>query len=290
MIGEKKSEIFKQIPNHYYPKTILFDPDESQEVLRIANDIGYPLIVKPDIGERGKGVELIRSKQGLDSYVDRMKVPFLLQEFVDYPVELGVFYVRKPSEAKGRITSIVQKQFLKVTGDAKSSVKELLQPEIRAGLQVDFSHERIKPILNNVPKGGEEVVVEYIGNHCRGTKFADVTKEADQRLTGAMDKLAKQIEGFYYGRFDLKCESIEDLRDLKNFKIVELNGVGAEPAHIYQPGFSLLSAYRIVFWHFVQMASIARENKKLGTPYWSFARGIKKLLDIRAYNRLLNRI
>lgn len=290
MIGEKKSEIFDLIPQKYYPKTRLILDYSEQEVLAEGEGIGFPLIAKPDIGERGNGVELIRSKEELEKYKSKMQVPFLLQEFVDYPIELGVFYIRKPSEKVGRVTSIVQKQFLSVTGDGESPIRDLLQSNTRAVLQVDFEHERLGHILARIPPVGKEVVVEQIGNHCRGTMFLDATFESDERLNFAIDKLAKQIDGFYYGRFDLKCKSFEDLRELKNFSIVELNGCGAEPAHIYQSGFSLFKAYKVVFNHFKWMAEVSLENKKLGIPYLTTRQGLKKLSDLRAYNKRLKAV
>ncbi|MEQ9231124.1 MAG: hypothetical protein RIF46_10610 [Cyclobacteriaceae bacterium] len=288
MVGEKKSDIFKWIPQEYYPKTILIKEGDRSNLTEIAANIGFPLIAKPDIGERGKGVEVMHSGEELANYSSRANYDFLLQEMVTYPLELGVFYVRFPSETSGRITSIVSKEFLSVTGDGQSTVKELMMDKERAVLQVDWVHERLANVLEQVPDRGEKLVVEPIGNHCRGTKFLNATQEADDKMNAAIDFLAKRIEGFYYGRFDLKCQSFDDLRELKNFKIVELNGVGAEPAHIYQPGFSLFEAYAIVMDHYKWMARVARENKERGIPYWSFRRGLKKLSDIRAYNRRIN--
>jgi len=287
MIGEKKSEIFNLIPQEYYPKTILIDNHSADELKQVGLSVGYPFVAKPDIGERGNGVEVIRTEEDLLKYRSGMPVPFLVQEFANYPVELGVFYVRKPSEEMGKVTSIVQKKLLSVTGNGESTVRELLKSQIRASLQVDFEHTRLTHLLDKVPTLGEEIVVEEIGNHCRGTMFLDATFEADARLNEAFDRLAKQIDGFYYGRFDLKCRSFDDLRELKNFKIVELNGCGAEPAHIYQPGFSLMKAYGVVWVHFKWMAEVSRENKKLGTPYLTTRQGLKKLADLRGYNKQL---
>jgi hypothetical protein len=287
MTGERKSHIYELMPDGSYPKTYLIEELDRSSIEQKANEIGLPLIAKPDIGERGRGVEVIRNMADLKEYMEKMSVPFLLQELVHFPVELGVFYIRMPNESNGRITSIVKKQFLSVTGDGRSTVAELLKNELRAHLQLDYNQTSIKELLDLVPKIGDVVTVQPIGNHCRGTMFLDATHEADERLNAAIDRLAKQIDGFYYGRFDLRCASIDDLRKLENFKVVELNGVGAEPAHIYHPGFSLLKAYRIVFWHFAQMAKISRQNKIQGIPYWPLRRGIKKMLDIRSYNRRL---
>ncbi len=289
MIGEKKSEIFKLIPQEYYPKTVLIGECDRSKLSHWAAEIGFPLIAKPDIGERGRGVEVVHSDQELLDYAIRANYDFLLQEMVTYPLELGVFYVRFPKEHSGRITSIVSKEFLSITGDGHSTIRELLKERERAELQIDWKNERWTKIIEWIPERDEKLVVEPIGNHCRGTKFLNATEEADDKMNAAIDDLAKKIDGFYYGRFDLKCQSFDDLRELKNFKIVELNGVGAEPAHIYQPGFSLFEAYAIVMDHYKWMARVARENKERGIPYWSFRRGLKKLSDIRVYNRRANR-
>ena len=285
MLGEKKSEIFKTIPQKYYPKTILITKSKRAELANYGSEMGYPFIAKPDIGERGKGVEIINNKENLLAYQAKTPVNFLLQKMVSYPLELGVFYIRHPKIESGQVTSIVQKEFLSVTGDGHHSARDLLKKSERGSLQIDVNHERFKDLMKSVPNNGEVVIIEPIGNHCRGTKFLNANNEIDENLSSAIDKLAKRIPDFYYGRFDLKCQSFEDLRRLENFKIVELNGVGAEPAHIYQPGFSLMKAYKIVFWHYNQMAHIAHANRQLGNKVWSLRQGMKKIADIRNYNR-----
>ena len=286
MLGESKSEIFELIPQQYLPKMALIKPDDWGSAKRQATAIGYPLIAKPDIGERGNLVEKIKNEEALCNYLGSCGVPFLIQEFVDYPIELGVFYVCDPLTKKGRITSIVQKEFLSVLGDGKMSVKELLCNSPRANLQLDFDHPRFSDIMNKIPREDERVMVEGIGNHCRGTVFLNKSDEIDERLNEAIGELSKQIDGFYFGRYDLRCASIEDLRGLKNFKILELNGAGAEPAHIYQPGYSLWRGYQSLFWHFRELSRISAINRKLGTPHWPFKRGMAKLREIKAYNQL----
>ena len=287
MLGEKKSNIFDLIPREFYPKTLLVEDSEDVELQSFGKSLGYPLIAKPDIGERGHLIEVIQDEEQLLNYNGNVPVPFLLQEFVDYPIELGVFYVRKPSEEYGRVTSIVQKKFLSVIGDGISNVEDLLSKDERAQRQVDLAHDRLNGLLDKIPSRGEEVVVEHIGNHSRGTMFLDATKEADERMSTAFDKLAKQIDGFYYGRFDLKCNSFEELRELKEFSILELNGCGAEPAHIYQPGFSIIQAYRVVLDHFKMMAEVSDQNQKRGFPYLTLREGLKKLSILRKYNNRL---
>ncbi len=286
MLGESKSEIFELIPKQFLPKMVLIDPMDIGRAMSSAQQIGYPLIAKPDIGERGNLVEKINNENELKSYCENCRVPFLLQEFVSYPIELGVFYICDPETGVGRVTSIVQKEFLSVIGDGRSTVRTLLIQMDRANLQLDFEHSRFALVMDQVPLAGEKVTVEGIGNHCRGTIFLNKNNEIDERLHQAIHELSKQIDGFYFGRYDLRCASFEDLRNLKNFKILELNGAGAEPGHIYQPGFPLWKGYASLFWHFSQLSKVSAINRRKGASHWTFRRGMTKLKAIKAYNKL----
>lgn len=290
MLGESKAEIFNLLPQGYIAKYKLLQAGELIEAQHFADKIGYPLIVKPNVGERGKLVELINSLEELENYVAKCPVPFLMQEFVDFPVELGVFFVRYPGSGSGRVTSVVQKDFLSVTGDGKSTVRSLLEKTPRAVVQLDFNHPRFEKILKYKPAQEEKVIVEPIGNHCRGTLFLNRADLIDEGLNHAFDNIASQIEGFYFGRFDLRCRSVDDLKQLKNFKILELNGAGSEPGHIYHPGYSIWKGYKSIFWHLNVLGQISKINKDNGFLYWSFSKGIKKIMAIRRYNRLIQNI
>jgi hypothetical protein len=287
MFGEKKSDIFKLIPEEYIPKTTLIRKGDQERAAFTAEGFGFPIIAKPDIGERGTWVEKIGSQAELKKYVSDCPVDFLLQEMVNLTMELGVFYVKYPGE-KGKVTSIVRKDFLKVKGDGKSTIRELLKKSTRAIMTANLESEYLKNEGDTIPEKGEEVIVEPIGNHCRGTMFLDNGHEIDERLHAAFNELAEQIPDFYFGRFDLKCESYDDLKQLKNFKILELNGAGAEPGHIYQPGRSIWQAYRDIFWHLGVLSDICRLNRKKGHSYWSFKQGFKKWKSHQRYNRLLD--
>ena len=286
MFGERKSEIFDIIPDKYLPKTKLVRKGDLDSALVKGNEIGFPLIAKPDVGERGIWVRKVEDEEDLAKYVDECPVDFLIQELIGYPVELGVFYVRYPGQ-EGKVTSIVRKQFLSVSGDGKSSIMQLLKSSPRAVLTADLSSDFLDREGSKVPADGEEVLVEPIGNHCRGTMFLNDEDQIDERLTNAVNQIAKEIPDFYFGRFDLRCASLDDLRDLKNFKILELNGAGSEPGHIYQPGFSLLRAYKDILWHLRVLADISIQNHKRGISYWSFRDGYRRWKDHKNHNRLL---
>ncbi|SNS47852.1 hypothetical protein SAMN05421640_0316 [Ekhidna lutea] len=288
MFGEKKSDIFELIPDEWIPETKLVSKGDLERASYLGEQIGFPLIAKPDIGERGIWVSKLYNQQDLQKYVRGCPVDFLLQELIDLPLELGVFFVKYPGE-KGQVSSIVRKSFMTVTGDGKTTIRVLLEKDERALMTTDLESDHMKLIGSNIPKMGEKVLIEPIGNHCRGTKFLNDNHEIDEALNAVFNNISDRIPDFYFGRYDLKCKSYEDLRELKNFKILELNGAGAEPGHIYQPGYSLMQAYRDILWHLRVLSDICRLNRKMGHSYWSFKQGFKKWKAHQEYNRLLGK-
>ena len=272
MFGESKFDILKKIPQHLIPKTIIIEPETS--VAQVQDKLkthGYtlPVIFKPDLGERGFMVKRINNEDDISEYLKTIRVRFLVQELVDLPLEFGVFYERKPSEIKGRVTSIVMKEMLSVTGDGTATLRELILNKPRAKLQFEKLRVVYEESLEEVIEKDKTIELVSIGNHALGTKFLNGNHLITEKLSSSFDAIGKSIEGFYFGRFDLRCSCLKDLEDGK-VKIVELNGCGAEPAHIYDPSFKLLSAILILLRHWRTIFEISRENHTLGVPYISF--------------------
>ena len=291
MLGESKIKILNTIAPELKPKTIYFKPDISKPQLLLnlkKNGIDFPFILKPDIGERGSFVEKIRNENDLDRYLDQINIPFLAQEYVNHPIEMGVFYYRYPSKAKGRVSSIVLKKMLSVVGDGKKTVRELILLNPRAKLQLDALEKSLGSELDQILPEGEEKELESIGNHCRGTAFLNGNYLINDQLSDVFDKISKSIQGFNFGRYDLRCSSIDELYKGNGIKIMELNGAGSEPGHIYHPGTSIWIAYRDIFCHLKVLFEISRENHRLGVPYMTLREGIREIRKLRAYNKLKN--
>jgi len=288
MLGESKDKIYKGLNPQYIPKTYKLNSGiemiKFTERLRKEN-LMFPFILKPDIGERGWMVALIKNENDLTKYLSQIKVDFLVQEYVSFPIELGIFYYRYPDRENGTISSIVMKKMLSVKGNGKSSVRELVMEDVRRKMHIDTLENTNFEILEYIPHFNEEVELVSIGNHCRGTTFLNGNHLINSQLISMVDKVSKEIEGFYFGRFDLRCASIEDLYEGNNFKILELNGAGSEPAHIYHPGFPLSQAYKDIVHHLKVLAEISTINKKMGHEYMSFKNGMKEVFRIRKYNQ-----
>lgn len=277
---ESKKEIYDLLPKGTYPETLFFAAGtEANIVLNNVKNVGiaYPAIAKPDIGMRGMSVKKIENDQELLEYAKNSKVDFLVQAYISYEDELGIFYCRIPGEEKGRITGIVGKELLAVTGDGCSTVEQLLQQNTRFILQLPALRKTIPTELSVVlPKGERKILVPY-GNHARGAKFLDVSYLADEQLSETIDQLAKKINGFYYGRMDVRYDTIETLREGKNFSIIELNGSGSEPTHIYDPSHSVFFAWKEIIRHWNIMYRISKINHKNGVPYMTRSEGLAML-------------
>lgn len=271
MIGESKSEILDLVPEEVKPKTLFFEKGTMKEdvISQVkAHKLIYPMIAKPDMGERGWQVEKIIDEASLEKYIRVSPVDFLIQEYIDLPIELGVFYYRMPDEKQGEVSSIVLKEMLKVVGDGRSNLKELMMQYDRAKLQIKTLE--LEKDLTIIPKNGIEVELVSIGNHSKGTTFLNGNHLITEQIRNQFDELSKRVDGFFFGRYDLRCASYEALGK-GEMKIMELNGAGAEPAHIYHPGFSLFQAYEVLFKHWKVLGKISRANHKKGIKYMTMA-------------------
>ena len=273
MFFESKWKIFELIPKEYFPTTLFIEPTDNVFMIlekMKKSDVSFPIIAKPDRGERGWLVQKIHSLKELESYRNLVKVDFLIQSYVNQPMEFSIFYFRHPKNQTGSITSITRKQLLTVRGDGKSTIAQLMKRENRSFLQYKRLRNNATIDFNTIlPEGIEQVLVPY-GNHVLGAMFLDYHHIIDKDLLGSIEKISKQIKGFYFGRFDLRANSIEDLKKGKNISILELNGAGAEPAHIYDPSFSFFKAQRVLARHYKMMYQAAYENKKAGFSYMTF--------------------
>ncbi|AXE18226.1 hypothetical protein DR864_10970 [Runella rosea] len=267
VFGESKNDILAQISPQFLPAGAFIPQGEAwktvEEKLKKAG-ILYPLIVKPDVGGRGFRVHKIDDADQLQRYLKETPQPVIIQEYVDYELEFGVMYARLPEESKGKITSITQKEFLSVVGDGHSTVGQLLTQNTRARFAMQELQQRVKDEWNNVVSKGQRRYIQPIGNHCLGTKFLNANHLINQRLESIFDQIALPIEGFYYGRFDLKVSNLEDFYAGRNIKIMELNGATSEPGHVYDPTYTLWKAYRDIMHNMRIVADISAANIRLG--------------------------
>ena len=289
---ESKKEVYDLIPFEYYPATLFFKAASSlQDILTLIKqrNLKYPLIGKPDIGMKGMMVKKLENENELLSYAQNSKVDFLIQEFVSFKNEIGIFYYRFPNEEKGHISGIVKKELLTVTGDGVSTIEQLLLNNKRAVLQLPTLRVKEKDKMNIVLHKDEELIIVPYGNHVRGAKFLDDSSLIDEELTNTVDSICKKVDGFYFGRLDIRYNSWEEFKQGKNFSIIELNGSGSEPTHIYDPRHSVFWAWKEIAKHWKILYRVSKLNHQLqNAPYMTTRMGLDMFKQNSEYVKLLN--
>lgn len=286
---ESKFDTIQKIPERFRPKTILVRSGEGLEQI-LANlkqaEISFPLIAKPDVGFRGLLVKKINDQYELETYLQKFPITFLLQEFIALPVECGILYYRYPGQANGAVSSVTLKKFLGVVGDGEKTVFELIQEEPRAILQLPRLQKQQPDLLSLIPEQGKRISLGIIGNHSKGTMFIKGNHLIDQELVSTWDKIWEELDGIDYGRFDIRGESWEKIKQAKDIKILEINGVCSEPTHIYDPiNSSYFKALRDILQHWTVIGRIARANHANGTSYMPALKLAKAFKELFAYQK-----
>jgi membrane protein DedA with SNARE-associated domain len=227
------------------------------------NDLNFPIVLKPDAGERGRDVNIIRSESELRQFIGLADADLILQEFAPGP-EFGIFYYRYPNSGRGHIFSITEKRFPTVTGDGVSDLEKLILKDPRAVCLAKKYLDQNRDRLQMIPNAGEEIELVEIGTHSRGAIFLDGGRLKTSVLEEKIDDICRGMEGFYFGRFDVRANSLDDLRRGENFRLIELNGVTSESTNIYDPRYSLFDAYRILFRQWRIAFEIASMNVEMG--------------------------
>ncbi|MDN3581046.1 NRDE family protein [Mucilaginibacter flavus] len=289
---ESKWLIYKLMPRKYNPETLFFKTGTDIELIKGAIEVhrfSFPMIAKPDIGGRGVLVKKVHDLHELNQYVKNIKVDFLLQAFIPYKNEVGIFYHRIPGESKGSISGIVGKEFLTVVGDGRSTIAELIINEPRYLLQLPVLKDTHADVLPQVLAPGKPLTLVPYGNHARGARFIDLSHLITDELTGSIDNICQQIPEFYFGRMDVMYNTWDELCAGKNLTIVELNGAGSEPTHIYDPKYSIFFAWKEIMRHWKLLSDISKQNRiNKGLKCMTYREGITMLKNNTEYLKLVS--
>ncbi|HEY2120838.1 MAG TPA: alpha/beta fold hydrolase [Candidatus Acidoferrum sp.] len=270
-VGESKCDILKRLSGAreamlrfaLIPKGDAAERVETAKAFLERAGLQFPVVLKPDAGQRGSGVAVIRSDEVLSNYLTNTNYDTIIQEYAEGK-EFGVFYYRNPKEPTGHIFSITEKRLPVLVGDGVQTLEHLILSDDRAVCMANFYARKNAGRLEKILANGESVQLVELGTHCRGAIFLDGSAAITPALTVTIDRISKTFEGFYFGRYDIRAPSVEDLMAGRNLKIVELNGVSSEATHIYDPKLSLFKAYRVLFEQWRIAFEIGCENRARG--------------------------
>jgi membrane protein DedA with SNARE-associated domain len=304
-MGESKSSVMNMVgedQKSWVAEYVTMDRDgeDTEKNLNTAleliekNGLEFPVVAKPDIGWNGYGVNLVEDKNHLAKYIATFprNAKIILQRPVNHDGEAGVFYVRIPGEEKGRLYSLTIRYFPYVIGDGRSTLRELINNDQRTKLRKDFyfgekaNHLGFgKEDLERIPQEGELIRLAFIGSLRVGGLYRDGGHLITPELTATFDAIARSIPEFYYGRFDIKFESTDLLKEGKGFKIIEINGAGAEAIQAWDPNVPLRQLYREFFKAQSLLFKVGDLNRKRGYKPMTFMAFLKA---IRKQNKLVD--
>lgn len=273
--GESKSEILKQLSHGLknfgnIAPFAKIEYTENKEDLRRAVDaqlkqlqLSFPVVLKPDAGERGNGVAIAENKAEVAAFLETITSDFLVQKYISGR-EFGVFYFRYPNRAKGEIFAITDKRLITLTGDGVNNLETLILKDARAVLMAKFHLARHEYNLGIVLPEGEVFPLVNLGTHCKGALFLDGKQFITKQLANRIDEISANFRGFYFGRYDIRVPSEIDFMAGENIQVIELNGVTSEATNIYDPAYSIWHAYRTLFRQWRIATEIGVSNIRQG--------------------------
>jgi membrane protein DedA with SNARE-associated domain len=276
VVGESKFQIPSKLPPASTIPAALLAPEPTSvrvtQLLSLMAERGwaFPVVLKPDVGQRGVGVRLVRNADDVRQYCAADPGAIIAQPYHPGPFEAGIFYYRFPWQTRGRIFSITDKHFPVVTGDGSSTLEALIWAHPRYRLQASTFLARHHASLGRVLPAGGRLQLAIAGNHAQGTLFRDGRHLWTPELERRVDAIAQSYPGFFVGRFDVRYSDPVAFRGGEDLAIVELNGATAESTDIYDPDRSLLGAYRTLFHQWSIVFAIGAANRQAGaavTPH-----------------------
>lgn len=225
------------------------DPAMEAESAMARAGLAYPVVLKPDLGWCGFGVRRVRNRGELEAYVAAYPVGerIVVQAHVADEGEAGLFYVREPGQAHGRLIGVLLRHAPAVVGDGHRTVADLMSHDARLHRLGRDGHSEVGCDTQRVPAAGERVVLTTV----RSTRVGGLYEDGSQHITGelsrAVDRIAQDMRDFHMGRFDVKFRDLASLRAGEAFTVIEVNGAGSEAVHAWDPSLTLRQAYGIVF-------------------------------------------
>src|SRR5581483_1817313 len=122
-VGESKSAILSRLMR--VPEWTTAAHPEAVYDFMSRRELSYPVVLKPDVGERGSRVVIAHQAADVLAYFETAAPKTIVQKYVA-GMEFGVFYHRHPAEPEGRIFSITEKHLPAVVGDGASTIRELV--------------------------------------------------------------------------------------------------------------------------------------------------------------------
>jgi len=283
VIGESKSVGLRLFPEDAVAPVLRLDPPAASEqpdhsaahdafiddaLARLAatgwtDSWRNPVVAKPDAGQRGVAVKVVRDEDRLRSILREVRTPWILQRFEPGACEVGLFLIRDAAGVM-RLFSICEKRFPHAVGDGTSTLEELIRRDPRLRLQETVFLRRLASRLTEVIPAGERVRLANAGNHVQGCLFVDGERLRTPELEAWVMRIGADARGFHYGRLDVRFpDEVACLRG-EGGRILDVNGVVSESTNMYDPSWGALRAWRLMRAHWGEAFRIGAANRRAG--------------------------
>ncbi|ALK98906.1 hypothetical protein AB595_01420 [Massilia sp. WF1] len=274
LVGEGKIEYFEQMGPLGRAATAPYlglRIDEGLCAAALASALGaagipFPVIAKPDLGLCGYGVQKLADMDALRAYIaDFPKGETLvLQRYLPQEHEAGLFYARDPDSGAGRLIGLTLRDYPRVSGDGHSTLDALIRQDRRALRMLRSRAHRCPHDLHSVPAAGQTVRLATIGSTRIGGLYRDGGDLITDALTAAIDRIAREMPDFHFGRFDVRFDSAAELQAGRGFSIMEVNGAGSEAIQAWDPGTGVIAGLRMIFAKQRLLFEIGAANRQRG--------------------------
>jgi hypothetical protein len=295
LVGEGKLEYFEQMGPTGRAATPLYVGVRDIAVLSerdLASILGnariaFPIVAKPNLDLCGYGVRKLGTLVALREYATVFPAGQLLvlQQYLPQEYEAGIFYARDPRSGAGCLIGLALRYYPRVQGDGCSTLGKLVRSNPRTERMLRSPAHACPHDLDSVPAAGQIVRLANIGSTRVGGLYRDGGALITETLTSAIDKIAREMPEFHFGRFDVRFNDVHELQAGRGFAIMEINGAGSEAIHAWDPEVSLVAGLRTIFAKQRLLFEIGAANRQRGVrPI-----GLRELIRLNSrQNRLID--
>lgn len=283
MLTDRKTDFYELAPQDKIPATTIVTTLDAATIFMQANNLTFPIIIKPNVGYKGMDVKKIDRIDELESFFNRtglQKKEWIIQEFVSAEKEFSVLVYKHPRSQKYGISSFVEKKYPTVSADGKRTYRQLIDEYKNPFLKKEYARKKYATLLDTIPQKDKKIILDHIGNYSRGAKFYSLNEQITSDMEAIFYDQYKNQDGLNFFRIDCKADSVENCQK-GNYKILEINGMKAEPLHIYDPKYSFLHNTIELVKHWRHIKDVTREQKGVLKNTPSFAEGLKSFKTLK---------
>jgi hypothetical protein len=188
----------------------------------------------------------------------------VIQEYLPQEHEAGLFYARDPHSGAGRLIGLTLRHYPRVIGDGHSTLGALIHKDRRVQRMLRSPTHACPLDLDVIPSAGQTVRLATIGSTRVGGLYRDGAPLITDALAAAIDRIAREMPEFHFGRFDVRFDNVAELQAGRGFSIMEVNGAGSEAIQAWDPGTGLISGLRMIFSKQRLLFEIGAANRKRG--------------------------